>query len=247
MRRWLRNLLVAVLLIFPVVFVSLSYIEDVAETNVQGGPQGILSLVTNLPKHAITFASEAGYVGIFVLMLAEAAAFPIPSEIILPFAGYLVYRGTLDFWTVILLTTIAAIMGSYVDYYLGLKLGQRLLTNKSKFPFVKEKHLRRAESWFNHYGPVAVALFRLVPGARVLISFPAGLYRMNRLKFGIYTLAGCLPWNITLTYLGLWLGSSWTAVVEAFRYINLVAYALLVLFVVWVGWRLRTGRVRTHR
>ena len=180
-------------------------------------------------------------------MLAEAAAFPIPSEIILPFAGYLVYRGTLDFWTVILLTTIAAIMGSYVDYYLGLKLGQRLLTNKSKLPFVKEKHLRKAESWFNHYGPAAVAVFRLVPGARVLISFPAGLYRMNRLKFGIYTLAGCLPWNITLTYIGLWLGSSWTAVVEAFRYINLVAYALLVLFVVWVGWRLRTGRVRTHR
>ena len=247
MGRWVRNLVIALLLIFPVVFVSLSYIEDVGETNVQGGTEGMISILTNLPRHAITFASEAGYTGIFLLMLAEAAAFPIPSEIILPFAGYLVYTGTLDFWTVVLLTTIAAIMGSYVDYYLGLKLGQRIMTNKSRVPFVKEKHLRRAESWFTHYGPVAVAVFRLVPGARVLISFPAGLYRMNRLKFGIYTLAGCLPWNFTLTYLGWWLGSSWGAVVDAFRYINLVVYPLLILFVAWVGWRLRTGKVRPHR
>ena len=246
MRRWVHNLLIALLLTFPVVFVSLNYIEDLAETNVQGGTEGMISIFTNLPKRAITFASEAGYTGIFLLMLAEAAAFPIPSEIILPFAGYLVYTGTLDFWTVVLLTTIAAIIGSYVDYYLGLKLGKRLLTNKSGVPFVKKKHLRRAETWFKHYGPVAVAVFRLVPAARVLISFPAGLYRMNRLKFGIYTLAGCLPWNFTLIYLGWWLGSSWDAVVEAFRYINLVVYALLILFVAWVGWRLRTGKGRLH-
>lgn len=244
MRPWVRKLLITALLIFPVVFVSLNYIEDLVDTNVQGGREGMISIVTNLPKSAITFASQAGYVGIFVLMLAEAAAFPIPSEIILPFAGYLVYVGTLDFWTVIVLTTIAAIMGSYVDYYVGMKLGQRLLTNKSRVPFVKEKHLRRAETWFNRYGLVAVAVFRLVPGARVLISFPAGLYRMNKAKFGIYTLAGCLPWNITLTYLGWWLGSSWDTVVEAFRYINLIVYALLILFVVWIGFRLRTGKSR---
>jgi len=238
--------MITLLLIFPVVFISVSYLEDYAETNVQGGTEGIISIVTNLPKQAMTLASEAGYVGIFVLMLAEAAAFPIPSEIILPFAGYLVYRGTLDFWPVIIITTIAAMIGSYADYYVGLKLGQRLLTNRT-LPFVKEEHLRRAEAWFMHYGTIAVALFRLVPAARVLISFPAGMYRINKAKFLLYTLAGCLSWNITLTYLGWWLGSSWDSVVEAFRYINLVAYAALIALVAWIAWRLLAARKRSAR
>jgi membrane protein DedA with SNARE-associated domain len=238
--------MVTLLLIFPVVFVSLSYVEDLVETNLHGASQGIVSIFANLPKQAIALASQTGYAGIFALMLAEAAAFPIPSEIILPFAGYLVYSGTLEFWPVIAITTVAAIFGSYVDYFLGVKLGQRLLTNESKIVFLRGGHLRKAESWFSHYGPIAVALFRLVPGARVLISFPAGLYRMNKLKFGMYTLAGCLPWNIALTYLGWWLGSSWGSVVEAFRYINLIVYALMIIFVAWVAWRLRIPKGRRY-
>ena len=83
-----------------------------------------------------------------------------------------------------------------MDYYLWLKLGRRLFTTRSLFPFVDVEHLRKAETWFEKYGPVAVAFFRLVPAARVLISFPAGLYRMSKVGFGLYTLAGCLPWNI---------------------------------------------------
>lgn len=246
MRLWVRRLLIALLLIFPILFVSVNYLEDLAQTNAEGGTEGIVSVVMDLPRNAIALASEAGYTGIFLLMLAEAAAFPIPSEIILPFAGYLVYTGALEFWSVIMITTLAAMIGSYVDYYVGLKLGQRLLTGKG-LVFVKEEHLRRAEAWFNRYGPIAVAMFRLVPAARVLISFPAGVYRMNKLKFGIYTLAGCLPWNLTLTYLGWWLGSSWDSVVEAFRYINLVAYAMLIILAAWAGWRLLVTKSRPKR
>ena len=238
MRRRARNILVAALVIFPLIFVSLSYLEDLAETTGQGGTEGILSLVTNLPKNAIDFASQAGYGGIFTLMVLEAAALPIPSEIILPFAGYLIYQGRLEFLTVVSVTTLAALIGSFVDYYLGFTLGRGLLTGESRIPYINQEHLRRVEKRFNHYGPAAVALFRLVPAARVLISFPAGAYRMSRLKFGLYTLAGCLPWNVFLIYLGWWLGSSWNAVVEAFRYINLVTYALLVLLAVWIGRRL---------
>ena len=238
MRRWVRNFIVLALLVLPVVIVSLSYFEDLAETNGQLGTKGMVSMVLNLPKNAISLASEAGYLGIFILMLMEAAAVPVPSEIILPFAGYLIYKGDLQFLAVILTATLAAVIGSFVDYYLGLKLGRRLLTNKSRIPFVDAEHLRRAETWFDNYGPIAVVFFRLVPAARVLISFPAGLYRMNKLRFGLYTLAGCLPWNITLICLGWWLGSSWNMVVEAFRYINLVAYGFLIVLMVWVGWRL---------
>jgi membrane protein DedA with SNARE-associated domain len=242
MRRWVRDLLIAALLIFPVVFVSLSYVEDIAETNGQRGRGGLVSLATNLPRNAIALASQAGYGGIFVLMLMEAAAFPIPSEIILPFAGYLVYQGSLEFLAVVFVTTLAALIGSFFDYYLGLKLGSRLMSGKPRVRFLNQEHLRKTEAWFDRYGPLTVALCRLVPGARVLISFPAGVYRMSRLKFGLYTIAGCLPWNIVLIYLGWWLGSSWNTVVEVFRFINIVAYGLLIVTVAWISWRLISKR-----
>ncbi len=246
MRRRVRNFIILSLLVLPVVFVSLSYLEDLAETNGQEGAEGMVALVLNLPRNAISLASEAGYLGIFILMIMEAAALPVPSEIILPFAGFLIYQGDLEFFAVVLVATFAALIGSFVDYYLGLKLGRRLLTNRSRIPFVEVEHLRRAETWFDSYGPMAVAFFRLVPAARVLISFPAGLYRMNKLTFGLYTLAGCLPWNIILICLGWWLGSSWNMVVEAFRYINPVAYGLLIVLIVWIGWTL-VRRKNRHR
>lgn len=235
MKRWVRNLVMAILLIFPVLFISLTYLEDVAEP---GGAVGAISLISNLPRLVIDLASAAGYAGIFALMLLEAAAFPIPSEIILPLAGYLVSQGAMEFWLVVLYSTVAALIGSFVDYILGWKLGNSLLVGRLRLPYVDAVRLRRAQAWFDRYGPMAVAFFRLVPAARVLISFPAGAYRMSKSKFAAYTLAGCLPWNITLIYLGWWLGSSWETIVTAFRYINLAAYGFIVIFVIWIGWRL---------
>jgi membrane protein DedA with SNARE-associated domain len=248
MKRWVRYILIAILLIFPVVFISLTYLEDIAETNGGTGPKGIIPLLTGLPHLLIKLASGAGYIGIFALMLLEAAAFPVPSEIILPFAGYLVSQGTMEFWAVVFYSTLAALIGSFVDYYLGWKLGGSLLTGRSRLPYVTADHLRRSQVWFNRHGPIAVAFFRLVPAARVLISFPAGAYRMSKPKFAIYPLAGCMPWNLVLVYLGWWLGSSWEAVVAAFRYINLVVYALLILLALWVVLRLTSKRSkRTNR
>lgn len=242
MRRRVRYLLMAILLIFPVVLISLTYLEDIAETNGHIGSEGPFSFLANLPKQVTVVASEAGYLGIFGLMLLEAAALPVPSEIILPFAGFLVSQGTLEFWPVIFISTVAALIGSFIDYYLGWKLGGPLLANQSKIPFVDTRNLRWVGAWFNRYGPLAVALLRLVPAARVLISFPAGIYRMSKTRFALYTLAGCLPWNMVLVYLGWWLGSSWDQVVSAFRYINLIVYALLIVFVVLVGWKLGMRR-----
>lgn len=230
------------LLVFPIVVVSLTYLEDIAETSNQLASQGIVAFVSNLPRRVVDVAAQAGYAGIFALMLLEAAALPVPSEIILPFAGFMVSQRILDFWPVVIISTAAALIGSFIDYYVGWRLGPPLLANQSKIPFVDSAHLRRVGVWFDHYGPVAVALFRLVPAARVLISFPAGIYRMSKSRFAMYTLAGCLPWNVVLVYLGWWLGSSWEEVVAAFRYINLIVYVLLILFVVWVGWKLSAKR-----
>jgi membrane protein DedA with SNARE-associated domain len=180
-------------------------------------------------------------------MLLEAAAFPVPSEIILPLAGYLVSRGALEFWDVILYSTIASLLGSFVDYFLGWKLGRSLFLGPSKLPYLNVVHLQRAQTWFEKYGPAAVTLFRLVPTARVLISFPAGAYGMSKQKFAAYTLLGCLPWNIILVYLGWWLGASWGEVTATFRYVNIVAYAFIAIFVTWLAVQFTSRRKRNAR
>ncbi len=166
MRRWVRIFVVTVLLVLPVVIVSVDYLEDIAEAYGEGVANGVISLIINLPRNAISLASEAGYAGIFILMLMESAALPIPSEIILPFAGYLVYMGRLEFFSVLFVSTFAALIGSFVDYYLGLKLGRGIFTASSRIPFVNMQHLRNAEAWFHRHGPIAVALFRLMPAAQ---------------------------------------------------------------------------------
>lgn len=241
MKRWGRKLLVTILLIFPAAFILVSYLEDLAETGAEG-PAGIIGLVSSLPRIVIDLATAGGYLGIFILMLLEAAAFPVPSEVILPLAGYLVSQGTLEFWAVVLISTVAAMIGSFADYFIGWRLGSSLFVGQSRLPYIDATRLRRSRGWFNRYGPVTVALLRLVPAARVLVSFPAGAYKMSKSKFAAYTLLGCLPWNIILVYLGWWLGSSWEEVVAAFRYINLVVYFSLALIVVLIVWRLMPKR-----
>lgn len=225
-------------MIFPLVFILTNYLEDLRETGKQ--PQvleGLVPLLTNLPTHMIQLASSAGYLGIFSLMLLEAVAFPVPSEIILPLSGYLVSRGMLQFWPVILYSTVAALIGSFIDYYVGLRLRSPLISGHVKIPYLRTLHLQRVQRWFDAYGPVAVAGLRLVPGARVLISFPAGACRMSKGKFLLCTLIGCLPWNVTLVYLGWLLGSSWEAIVATFTYINVAVFGALILLVAWLVWR----------
>jgi membrane protein DedA with SNARE-associated domain len=238
MKRWILNALVALVVIFPAAFIAASYLEDLVETNGHEGPTRIVAVITSLPTTAINLAAGAGYGGIFLLMLLESAAFPVPSEVILPLAGYLVFRGTLQFWPVVFYSTVAALLGSFVDYYLGIKLGAPLLSGQSKLPYVRAEHLKRVQTWFDAYGPAAVALFRLVPTARVLISFPAGAGRMSRSKFALCTLLGCLPWNIALVYVGWWLGNSWEEATAFFRYINPLVYLAMILIVLWIAWRI---------
>jgi membrane protein DedA with SNARE-associated domain len=234
MKTWVRNFLIIILIVAPIVIFSLNYLEDVAETGGSVSTQGLMSLVADMSNRVISLASEAGYTGVFVLMLLEAAALPVPSELVLPFAGYLVSTGKLDYWIVVFWSTVAALMGSFIDYYLGWTIGDALFSGKLKLPFVDASHLRRVGAWFNRYGSPAVILLRFVPAARVLISFPAGIYRMDKLKFGVYTLAGCLPWNMVLIYAGWKLGSLWSTVVDAFRYFNILAYAFLILLIAWI-------------
>ncbi|MCW3999199.1 MAG: DedA family protein [Candidatus Bathyarchaeota archaeon] len=180
-----------------------------------------------------------GYSGVFSLMLLEASSLPIPSEIILPFAGYLVSSGHLDFILTLLVATVAALAGSLIDYYIGLKgveaLTKYRLLGRAVF---SESQLKVAANYFYRYGAVMVFVGRLIPVVRTLISFPAGAVKMPLAKFVGYTLAGCLIWNSLLIYVGFYLGGKWHEVSDFSHYIVIaVAVAAVGVFVWYLLWR----------
>jgi membrane protein DedA with SNARE-associated domain len=233
MKHWTREIVIALAVVFPVVFITASYLEDLAETSGKEASGDVGALITGLPSHVISMASNAGYAGVFFLTLLDSAGFPLPSEIILPFAGYLVFRGALQYWPVVLCSTIAALLGSSADYYVGRKLESSLISGKVRLPYIPPGQLQAVQGWFDKHGPVAVALLRLVPAARVLISFPAGACKIKPVTFEFYTLLGCLTWNIALVYLGWWLGSSWGIVTTYFRDLSLLTFFALIVCAFW--------------
>jgi len=234
MRHWTREIMIALAVVFPGIFIAASYLEDLVETGGREASGGFGSFITGLPSHVISVASNAGYAGVFFLTLLDSAGFPFPSEIILPFAGYLVFQGALQYWSVVVCSTFAALLGSSVDYCVGRKLGSSLIAGKVRLPYVPVEQLQRVQVWFDRHGPIAIALLRLVPGVRVLISFPAGACKIKPVTFGFYTLLGCLTWNIALIYLGWWLGSSWGMVTSYFRDLSLFVFFALIMSAFWL-------------
>ena len=177
-----------------------------------------------------------GYYGVFGLMVLEASSLPIPSEVVLPFAGYLISTGEygLDFIIMIGVATVAAFIGSLIDYYIGLK-GYQAITKYRLFgrTLCSESQLQTAVNWFTRYGPMMVFAARLVPVFRTIISFPAGAVRMPLAKFAAYTITGCILWNTLLIYVGYYLGNNWAQVAEIAHYlviVAIVAFAALIAY-----------------
>jgi len=233
-RNWAREIVITLAVVFPGVFIAASYLEDVVETGGREASGDVGAFIAGLPSHVISAASNTGYAGVFLLTLLDSAGFPFPSEIILPFAGYLVFRGALQYWSVVVCGTVAALLGSSVDYYVGRKLGSSLIAGKVRLPYIPVEQPQRVQVWFDRHGPIAVALLRLVPAARVLVSFPAGACKIKPVTFEFYTLMGCLAWNIALIYLGWWLGSSWGIVTTYFRNLSLLVFFALIVFASWI-------------
>jgi membrane protein DedA with SNARE-associated domain len=185
-----------------------------------------------------------GYPGIFGLMILEASSLPIPSEIVLPFAGYLVSLGHMDFYLTLIVATAAAVAGSLIDYFIGLKgvevLTKYRLLGRSVF---SENQLKVAGNYFTRYGSIMVLVGRLIPVVRTLISFPAGAVKMPLAKFVAYTVAGCLLWNSILLSVGFYLGSKWGEVANVSHYLVIAVAAIAVgLFVAFLVWRRNKNR-----
>jgi membrane protein DedA with SNARE-associated domain len=150
---------------------------------------------------------DLGYPGIFLLMAMESSIFPIPSELVMPPAGYLVHQGKMDMTLVILSGTLGSLAGAYANYFVASWLGRGLLIKYGHKVFIREAHIDRVERFFLKHGEVSTFIGRLLPVIRHLISIPAGLARMNHWRFTLYTLAGAGLWVATLSWLGYLIGA----------------------------------------
>ncbi len=194
-------------------------------------------ILATLASLVIEFISATGYLGITILMALESACIPIPSEVIMPFSGFLVFEGELIFWQVILWGTIGNLLGSILAYLVGLSGGRSLIEKYGKYFLISSSDLARADHWFAKYGQVTVLLSRVLPVVRTFISLPAGIARMNFFKFSLYTFLGSLPWAFVLTYAGLIMGKNWSQLESYFREFDLIIGFLIILGIIWWIWR----------
>lgn len=243
LRRKAPQIIAAAIVICVFVYISFEFLEDILieGTPLTSGP--LVSAIISFTGNVKDTVSSWGYPGIFGLMLLESSSLPVPSEVILPFSGYLVSTGQLDFLETVAVATFAAILGSLIDYYIGLK-GIEALTRRKVLGRVllSMDQLTFAGHWFSKYGSLAIFLGRLVPGIRTLISFPAGAAKMPLAKFLVYTTAGCVLWNSILIYVGYYLGQNWAEVAGVSHYI-LIAVIVASVAVI-VGFLVRRRKKR---
>ena len=153
------------------------------------------------------FMAKYGYASIFALMALESASLPVPSEVVLPLAGYFVYLGTLNFWAVVAVSTVASLVGALVDYFLAKWLGRPFVMWLLRLFRLHRDALDRAEAWFGRSAQWTVFASRFVPGLRTVISLPAGLFEMDFARFVLMTASGCFAWSVILVYAGFLAGA----------------------------------------
>lgn len=193
-----------------------------------------------LTAFIVATISTLGYGGIVLLMAIESACIPLPSEIIMPFSGYLVYTGRFNIWLVSIAGAFGCVVGSLVAYGVGMYGGRPLIEKYGKFILLSRHDLDLADSWFDRFGEVIVFVSRLLPAIRTFIAFPAGVARMNLRKFVIYTFAGSLPWCLGLAYVGQKLGERWETdprLKTLFHRFDFMIGIVIVLAAAWWIWR----------
>lgn len=189
--------------------------------------------ISNVLHELLLWIESLGYFGILIGLLIEV----IPSEIVLGYGGYLVSQGHISYIGAVLFGTLGAIGQNWILYAIGRYGGRPLVNKYGKYIKIKEKHVDKAESWFNKYGAGIVFTARFVPVMRQVISIPAGMARMNFGLFTLLTALASLPWSILFVYLGKTLGTEWANIEEeAGNYVQpaiLIAIALLIVYVLF--------------
>lgn len=181
----------------------------------------------------VSYVGQFGYAGIFIMMFIESTFFPFPSEIVMIPAGYLAYKGEMNLYIAIFAGIAGSVGGALLNYYIALHFGRKFILRFGKYFFIKEATMEKMESFFQKHGELSTFNGRLVPGVRQLISLPAGLARMNIVKFSFYTALGAGIWIVVLVALGYFLGSNEALVSEYLQtatIIALLSVALITLF-----------------
>jgi len=186
---------------------------------------------------ALTVISILGYGGIFFLMMLESMVVPVASELVMPFAGYLVFQGNFNFILVIIASSLGSITGSLIFYYIGKTSGHTLIEKYGKYVLVDHEDIEKTEVWFQKRGELTVFFARLVPVVRHLISLVAGVGKMNVKKFSFYTILGATIWNAILTYLGYVLGQHWEEVSQYLESLDLLILVLLIVGIIYFVYR----------
>jgi len=189
----------------------------------------------------------ASYVIVFLLMAVQSACIPIPSEIIMPFAGYRLGHSIPQLVLLATVASLASNLGSIPAYWLGAKGGRPMVEKYGRYILLKRSDLDLADRFFNRFGSITVLLGRMLPIVRTFIAFPAGIAKMNQLRFHIYTFIGSWPWCFALAYVGMKLGSHWDsdprfkAIFHRFQVGVEVVLVVGIVWFVWTHWKNRTG------
>lgn len=183
----------------------------------------------------ISIITLLAYPGIILLMALESACMPVPSEIVMPFAGFIASRdGTFDLIGLTLAGTIGNLIGSVMAYWVGLKAGRPFVLKYGKYILLRKKHLDIADSWFCKYGEMTTFFSRMLPVIRTFISLPAGIARMNLGRFVFFTIAGSLPWNFALAYAGYLLGENWDRLSNIFQWLDIVVIITAIVLIIYL-------------
>lgn len=183
------------------------------------------------------FMEEWGYWALLSTMILENMNIPIPSEIVLGFAGFLVSRGILSYWPAVLVGTLAGIIGSLASYAIGYYGGRPLLLRHGRKMWLSSQKLHAADRWFHRHGGLAVLTGRLLPGVRTFISLPAGIAKYPLVPFIIYTIIGTIPWTMMLIWAGNWLGARWEEIL--YYDTELLLFSLVILLIAGIIYRRR--------
>jgi membrane protein DedA with SNARE-associated domain len=186
-----------------------------------------------LAGYITAFIDKTGYMSVLVLMIMESMVFPVPSEAVMPFAGFLVAESRFTFTLVIIVSTLGSIIGSLISYWIGRYGGKPFITRFGKYFLLNMHDLEVTERFFGKHGDITILICRFIPVVRHLISIPAGTGQMNLLKFSLYTIIGAGLWNAFLTVCGFYLKKNWETVMEYSRIVDIVVLLILVLGLVY--------------
>ncbi|WP_424354507.1 DedA family protein [Methanobacterium sp. MBAC-LM] len=188
----------------------------------------MISIIELVSNFAIDIIGRLGYWGVFIGMTIESACIPLPSEVIMPFAGFAVSEGKMTLLGIGIVGALGNLLGALIAYFVGLKGGRPFLEKYGKYILISPSKLDLADTWFEKYGHEAVLISRMLPIIRTFISLPAGIARMDLKKFTIYTFLGSLPWTFVLGYIGVQLGPQWDIIKGYFHILDIIVVICII-------------------